>query len=442
MKTSLFVWLAERLLDIPAAGRFYAQKVKRTLHILYPSQDLEEVCRLYYREKMALMFRIIGVGGLLILLVMISEYSSSLKKKENVLQRGEESMQITLEVQTERSDKTEVVYNLKPRFYTPEQILEYVNRFSTEGESLILGENESLEQVDTDLFLQESYEGYPMEFSWESSDYARIAEDGTVENKELKEQQLVQLTVRMTYEEQVHEQTFSVCVIPQRLNDSQRREGEILSVLRKADEEQKYTEQFQLPEKIAGESAEYDIPGDNTSMLMCVALPAVLAAVYGAKDRDLEKELERRKKRMSLRYPEFVSKVQLLLGAGVSVRNVLVRLSEDSSLGEELQGELEILVRDLKNGMSLRDALDRFGKRTANPLYIKFSALLIQNMKKGTDDLMTQISGEVSEAFVLRETHARQLGEEAGTKLLAPMILMLVVVMTVLMIPAFLSFQL
>ena len=67
---------------------------------------------------------------------------------------------------------------------------------------------------------------------------------------------------------------------------------------------------------------------------------------------------------------------------------------------------------------------------------------MIQNMKKGTEDLLLQLSGEASEAFSLRKIQARQLGEEAGTKLLLPMVMMLAVVMATLMIPAFMSFQL
>lgn len=356
--------------------------------------------------------------------------------------RGEDNRQITLKVQTDGSDETSVMYELHPKQYTPAQIREYVERFRLQGASLILGENEDLLQVRSDLCLQETYEDYPLQFSWESSDYARIAEDGSVENEELKSPQTVRLTAEMRYEEQVYMQEFTVCVVPKLLTETMQREAKILSALRKEDEKQKYSEQFRLPEMIFGEHVKYEIPQDSTPILMLAMLPAVLVAVYGAKDKDLEKELERRKRRLSLQYPEFVSKVQLLLGAGISVRNIFIRLSEDVSLGEELRGELEIVVRDLKNGMPLRDALDRFGKRTANPLYIKFSALMLQNIRKGTEDLLLQLSGEVSEAFSLRKMQARQLGEEAGTKLLIPMILMLAVVMAALMIPAFLSFQL
>ena len=442
MKWTLFDRLAQRWLETSIAKRFFSGKVKRILSVLYPSRNPEEVCRSYYREKTVLVLRIGVVAGVFIVLVIISEHSSSLWKTGNVLMRGEESQQIELKVQTNESDETRIMYELRPKQYTKAQIREFVENFRAQGESLILGENEELMQIRSDLCLEETYPDYPMQFSWESSDYARIAEDGSVENEELKSPQTVRLTAEIRYEDQVYKQDFTVCVVPKLRTEAERREEEVLSALQKEDEEQKYSEKFQLPEKMFGEKAEYEIPKNATPIWMLALLPVVLVAVYSAKDRDLEKELERRKRRLSLRYPEFVSKIQLLLGAGVSVRNVFIRLSEDVSLGEELQGELEIVVRDLKNGMPLRDALDRFGKRTANPLYIKFCALMQQNMKKGTEDILVQLSGEVSEAFSLRKMQARQLGEEVGTKLLIPMILMLAVVMAALMIPAFLSFQL
>ncbi len=442
MKETLFDRLAKKWMNTPIAKRMVSGNIKRILSILYPLQSPEEVCKSYYHKKMVLMLQIGTVIAVLTILVMVSEYSSSLKRTGNVLLRGEDSQQITLEVQMDGSDKTSVVYELNPKCYTPEKIREYVDQFRSQGETLILGENEDFMHVHTNLCLKEFYEDYPMQFSWESSDYGRIAQDGSVENENLKSAQTVLLTAEMRYEEQVYKQEYVVCVVPKVLTKSMRQKEAILSVLRQADEDQKFAQQFRLPEKILGENVRYEFPQDYTPALMFAVLPVILVIVYKAKDRDLEKELERRKQRLSYGYPEFVSKVQLLLGAGISLRNVLIRLSEDSSLGEELQGEMQIIVRDLRNGILLRDALDRFGKRTANPLYIKFSALMIQNMKKGTEDLLLQLSGEASEAFSLRKIQARQLGEEAGTKLLLPMVMMLAVVMATLMIPAFMSFQL
>ena len=47
---------------------------------------------------------------------------------------------------------------------------------------------------------------------------------------------------------------------------------------------------------------------------------------------------------------------------------------------------------------------------------------------------------EAEEAYEERKKRARILGEEAGTKLLLPMLLMLVIVMAILMVPAFFAF--
>ena len=67
-------------------------------------------------------------------------------------------------------------------------------------------------------------------------------------------------------------------------------------------------------------------------------------------------------------------------------------------------------------------------------------SLLLQNLKKGSKGMAEMLSYEVGQAFEERKNLAKRFGEEAGTKLLFPMILMLVIVMVVLIIPAFLSF--
>ena len=52
------------------------------------------------------------------------------------------------------------------------------------------------------------------------------------------------------------------------------------------------------------------------------------------------------------------------------------------------------------------------------------------------------LSDAKDEAVVMRQESAKRLGEEAGTKLLFPMIILLGVVMFIVMIPAFMSMNL
>jgi hypothetical protein len=73
---------------------------------------------------------------------------------------------------------------------------------------------------------------------------------------------------------------------------------------------------------------------------------------------------------------------------------------------------------------------------------MKFGSLISQNLKKGNKGLSELLGKEAREAFEERKEIAKRLGEEAGTKLLAPMMIMLLIVFMIILIPAFLSFRL
>ena len=70
---------------------------------------------------------------------------------------------------------------------------------------------------------------------------------------------------------------------------------------------------------------------------------------------------------------------------------------------------------------------------------MRLSALLIQQVKRGAKGMNQLLMQEVLESEVIWRENSRKRAEEAGTKLLLPMILLMTVVFAVLMIPAFLS---
>lgn len=94
---------------------------------------------------------------------------------------------------------------------------------------------------------------------------------------------------------------------------------------------------------------------------------------------------------------------------------------------------------EMQDGMGERKAYENFGRRCCQPQYRKFASLLMQNVRKGTRGMQQLLDAEAEEAFQQRKAYARQLGEEAGTKLLLPMGLMLVLVFAILLLPAMLS---
>ena len=91
-------------------------------------------------------------------------------------------------------------------------------------------------------------------------------------------------------------------------------------------------------------------------------------------------------------------------------------------------------------GMSEEQAYYRLGRRLGIPCYIKIMTLLEQNMKRGGRGLVDMFEQEENIALEERKNLAKRYGEEAGTKLLGPMIVLLLVVMLMIMVPALWSF--
>ena len=102
--------------------------------------------------------------------------------------------------------------------------------------------------------------------------------------------------------------------------------------------------------------------------------------------------------------------------------------------------ELLKTTRQLQAGQSEVKAYEAFGLRCQGQEYTRLCTLLSQNLRKGNGEILKLLQEESSKAFNDRMDTVRKLGEEAGTKLLLPMILMLLIVMVVIMIPAYLTF--
>ena len=75
------------------------------------------------------------------------------------------------------------------------------------------------------------------------------------------------------------------------------------------------------------------------------------------------------------------------------------------------------------------------------PCYIKLLTMLEQNVTKGSRGIAASLEQEERNALEERMNMAKKRGEEAGTKLLGPMGILLIIVMLMIMVPAFMSLR-
>ena len=202
---------------------------------------------------------------------------------------------------------------------------------------------------------------------------------------------------------------------------------------------------FYLPDSWEGDALIWRKPKDNSGLLL-----AALALLGGTflpllKEREKEKQKERRREQMLQDYPGILLKFTLLIQAGMPARSAFRKIAGDYEKGQpgrkrEAYEEIRRTCREMDTGVSEAEAYRHFGERCLQVRYRTFSILLVQNLQKGSRQMAALLERESTEAWEERKRNARVMGEMAVTKLLVPMMLMLVVVMAVVMIPALLSF--
>lgn len=426
----------------------YRRQLGEKLKILQPSIAIGEQIKNYYLAQYSLILKVIFLGVLLCLGAWVSAHSHSLLINGKYIERnpyGSGEVPIELSAQIEGEEEEIIEYLVEERKYTEEEIETLYGQAINGLEDMIRGNNESLEDVRQDLELVTKIDECPFEISWESSSYALINVDGTVNNEELNESQIVTLVAHFRYEQWRRDHQLYVKVNPVSYTGRELLRKQLEELLHIQAEETKHEETMALPDHVGEKPVVWREMIADSSGYFLVLILLTVCVLYWGYGRDLEQRLERRKKELLLDYPEIVNKLALYMGAGMTIRNAFYKMGEDykkqnNQKKRYIYEEIVMICYELQSGRSEAEAYDHLGKRCQVQSYMKLSALLTQNIRKGSNDLLLMLRQEADNAFAERKGLAKKLGEEAGTKLLLPMMMMLCIVMVIIMIPAYFSF--
>ncbi len=448
------VFLVKRLgLDRPGKGK---QDLQQELIAL--SAGSKSAITDFYARKVASVLAVLIIGAVFTLLCFLVYGQNSGRTTLASLLRpgyGEGDRMAELTVQVEDDDEVQSLeVTIQERKYTDEEKQQFLDRALEELDGLLLGENESPDAVRTSLMFPESLQDGAVEVSWMTSPYGVIGQDGSIIQADDEEGTLVEIQATLDCDGLEAMYSAAVMVYPPNLTEEEQLLAAIREEVTRADEESSYESEFVLPTSAAGKELLWLDESDNPSLYV-LALTLVLAVcVYLEMDDQVHKKAEERKKQLLLDYPDLMWKMTMLLGAGMSIRGVFSRISEYYERGKRraaakgkkaariryVYEEVTRTCREMQSGISEAQAYERFGKRCQLPEYIRIGSVLSQNLRKGAKGLTALLESEAEASLTDRRNHARKIGEQAGTKLLLPMILMLGIVLAVLMVPAFLSF--
>lgn len=180
--------------------------------------------------------------------------------------------------------------------------------------------------------------------------------------------------------------------------------------------------------------------GEVDSGFVFFAVMLLAGVVYFAY-YDLNERVKKRRTRIQLDFPGFINTLALLMNTGMTLSRSWEKIVMDNPRKRPLYEELQIVLTDISAGKPENKAYEDFAKRCRTPEITKFVTVVLQNMKKGTGDMVSILRVQSNECWEMRKNTAKRLGEEASTKMLFPMMLMFIAILIIVATPAVLAMQ-
>ncbi|MCM1135183.1 MAG: hypothetical protein NC400_06360 [Clostridium sp.] len=421
----------------------------KALRLLYPQKNCEETYEKFQIRRLTIMFTLLILGIVSAALVCLcSRTEGKLADGAQLIRNewGAGDYNVTLQAKAGEWLR-EIPFLVRERQFSEKEKEILFEKLRAELPKLIKKENQDLKHVTGDLNLISSANGYPFKLAWSSGNSKRIRRDGKVNRTGVGEEgERVELTVRVWDEKEERNFVYEVFLMPELLSGEEKFFRELDDELLKLDSERISESRLFLPESIDGIHLVWtEKRSGGSGFLLLLSLAGCLFVSKGM-ENDLVRSCKKREKQLLADYPDFVGKLRLYLSAGLTVKNAFVKMALDYKERTEEKGtcylweEIKIACFQLENGVPEEQVYQDFGRRCGEMRYRRLGFLLSVHLKQGNGQLLTVLSEEADSAQEDKRSLAKKAGEEAGTKLLLPMMLMLVVIMFLVLLPAYMDF--
>ncbi|WP_455721515.1 secretion system protein F [Agathobacter sp.] len=372
--------------------------------------------------------------------------------KRNDTGQGDESVELLLNADGLEKDYS---YELELKEVIPskQQADELFEQAKAQIDESFCEEGQTTEHVTGRVNMEDSYVSGTVEAEWTLSDYEIVDVEGNVlqeafSDGDESEGRLVNASVVLTCAEYKQMYDFSFIAFADELDKSARLVKDIDTHIQ-AEMNESGTAELILPDEVDGVRLEWS--QRKSGLVAKIALLEVVAIVllFLSKKEKQKNELKERNVMMQLEYPEIVSKMAVLMGAGMTVEQAWNRITArylDKRQKEKAQKlpayeEMLITEREISDGEIGRKAYAGFAERVNIECYQRFIRIILQSIHKGSKGVCEMLEKESDDAFNERRLLALKLGEEAGTKMLVPMMLMMTIVIAIVIAPAIINFK-
>ncbi|MGN0357377.1 MAG: hypothetical protein ACI4E0_06115 [Blautia sp.] len=419
----------------------------RRLQQIYAKKDISEEWMKYQAEK----YGVILTGILAFCLVGNAVFAAGNREEildDYVLIRpeyGESSEEYSFQVRNGEGDQESIHLTLEPQVYSGEEVQQKFEAYYEILKEKVRGDNESLQKVRKKLNFESDSAWTAIDITWRPSDYDLITEEGEILLDQAQEGK-TELSLYLVMTHAQYSRTFEIPVtIVKYSSDASLDMQSYLEKEQESSMEEKY---FKLPATFNGEKIQYVVKKEcGTAVGIILLIAATVFLILYRQQASVKEQCARRERQMKADYPEIISKLLVLVRAGMPVRSAWTRIAEDYQIQKQKDGqvhfaleEMNMAVKEMNTGVSEGMAYLEFGRRCDQQIYLKLGSLLEQNLKKGSYGIAVLLEGERIQALEERKRQIRSEGELAGTRLMAPMMVLFALVLMIIMVPSLMSF--
>lgn len=320
---------------------------------------------------------------------------------------------------------------------TQDEVKNYLSLALDVVEKNLFKEGEDFNNVITGININENVADNPSRIVWETNEEV-FFENGEIDFDKVDDSKNIILTISAIIEEDIETREYELTIHPKKImgiEDVKRKIENNIEASLKSDD----NEIVKLPREIEGYEISYfnekeELKGSVTSFFVMIIIG--LFVLFNETNKRKE---QRREDVLKETYPDFIGRFAILLGTGLSIIEIWKRLENSFVDNEIMRKEIKITLWEVSNGKTEKEAYENFSRRVGGNQYTKFISILIQSIKLGSSQILVRLESEIENALSERKNSVKTKGEIANTKLLAPMMLQLLLIMSIIMLPALIS---
>ncbi|MBO4775418.1 MAG: type II secretion system F family protein [Lachnospiraceae bacterium] len=385
---------------------------------------------------------ILGAGLLLSMLLFLKNKNDPDPSDELIRDEDGRTHNVKLIAASDYGEE-EIDIKILSRTYSLSEAEALKDGFLEKLNSTILGENSSFDSIKSDLYFPDRIEGYPFDIEYRVRPRGYVDPSGKITD-EIDEDTDIGIEVTYYLEGFEEKEMIEGVIKEPEITDDTRFFKKLKQYLNEKNENERNDKNITLPEELDGVKISWSRKKNN-KIPSVIAMTLLCAFLVLFKDMFSFGENEKKKREAIIdEYPDFAVKYALLNEAGLTHRQVIERLGAEykkNKKNDPLYEEVYKASTDIKGGLSLNEALEKMASECNVREITFFVGRITRNIKKGGKDFAEEVRNAAEESGSEKREKIRRKAETAGTRLLIPMVFLLIIVFALIMIPAFDSFS-